>query len=131
MTLSREWFWLKMTVPNISQAVDVYVNRWKLFKVINWFHHPRDETAILEAIAPATNPFFFRLQFLLEGSRDAKGNLITGGKNVSFSFPKSDLWEWANEVFGNEEMIKETPWAASVTLNDPFGNVCGVHAKYI
>lgn len=109
-----------ITVPDIASAVEIYVNQWKLFTVLNWLGSDLDEGAGLVAIN-ATVPL--RLQLCLEERRDTRGELIPSGKTVRISFPRSDFWEWVDSTFGNRDLIEHTPWSASVILRDPFGHM--------
>ena len=120
MNAERNWITVGVSVPDISSAIEIYVNQWKLFTVLNWLGSGVEEFATLVAVG-STVPFHLHLG--LEGCRDTRGELIPRGKTVYISFPKSDFWEWVDSTFGNRDSVETTPWSSDVILRDPFGHM--------
>ncbi len=107
-------------VSNINQAVDIYVNKWKLFELISKGGLGADEFANLQFIDSATR---FRLGLYQAGQKDSHGRPLPSAKSARISIPKSDFWSWVDLVLGSREAVESTPWSADVILRDPFGHI--------
>ena len=116
MNPERDYITVGVTVPDIASAIEIYVNRWKLFTVSYW----HQDSANLIAIG-ATVPL--KLHLCLEGRKDTRGESIPSGKTVYIAFPKSDFWEWVDSTFGNRDLVTDTPWSSDVILRDPIGHM--------
>ncbi len=117
---NRNWISICIEVADIAAAIEVYSNRWHLFKLVNKGGEDADEFATLELIDPLTR---FRLGLYKEGALDSSGRTIPSAKHARISLPKSGFWTWVDQAFGTRDCVESTPWSADLVLRDADGHM--------
>jgi hypothetical protein len=121
---TRNWISICIEVADIAASIEVYSNRWQLFKLVNKGGAGADEFATLELIDPMP---LFRLGLYKERALDSIGRPIPSAKHARISLPKSGFWTWVDQVFGNRDCVESTPWSADLILRDTDGHMFVVY----
>ena len=116
----QNWISISIEVADIDEAIEVYTNRWKLFRLVNKNGVDPVESATLELVDPKTR---FRLELYKHGIIDSSGRLIPSAKHAHVSLPKSDFWSWVDQVVRMSDRVESTPWSAYVVLSDLDGHM--------
>jgi len=119
------WISASILVKDVEQSIELYVNKWKLFSVVNFGGSGESASAILKYRDPITK---FRLYLTQDpDQRDTNGRQIPSGRFSRLSLPKTDFWEWVDDVFKDPSIVESTPWNANVILPDPSGHMFVVY----
>lgn len=118
---------VSLHVSDIDQALATYVEKWKLFSIVNRNDSPNDSFVML-AFVDAEAKF----QLILCQNPERKtidGNIVPVSKTCHITLPKTGFWQWVNDVLKGDDMVEETPWCAYVCLRDPFGHMLTIQTQ--
>lgn len=114
------WISISIEVGNIDKAIDLYSNRWKLFRLVNKNGVDSVESATLELVNSENR---FRLGLHKHGELDSIGRSIPSAKHARISLPKSDFWSWVDITMRMSDRVESTPWCSYVVLSDVDGHM--------
>lgn len=118
------WIETAILVDDVDKAVDLYVNKWSLFRVENSGGDGPSRMAMLRYVDEQTP---FRLVLVQAEQRDAQGRLIPAATHSKLSLPKINFWLWVKGAFGSDASVEYTPWSADVVLVDPWGHMLTIY----
>lgn len=119
--MDTNWIEASLLVGDVDQAVELYVNKWKLFEIENSGGASLSRIAMLRYTDKCTP---FRLVVVQSDKRmDSKGRIIPAASHAKLSLPKSNFRRWVTDVFGKDDLVEYTPWSESVVLVDPWGHM--------
>jgi hypothetical protein len=120
IAMTTPWIEASLLVGNVDQAVNLYVKKWKLFRLVNTGGVGSSRMAILRYVDEQTP---FRLHFVQAEQCDVDGHLIPAATHSRLGLPKVNFSLWVKDALDGDPPVTYTPWSEAVVLIDPWGHM--------